>query len=172
MNSGNEYVRVSDSVRNIVSSIEETGTDLSQFRAIFDIDGTLLTDSNVSHQYQSSGDIFKWQYRSVFAPIEPIVQLYLWLQSKGIHMILLTGRKENLRAATVKNLQKMGISSWDQLIMKPMGGRIDTGKFKESMRRNIEAKCGHPCILLNIGDQDTDFLGGYSQYDFKLPSSY
>jgi hypothetical protein len=171
------YMSVANRVRELFSSMSEiNGTDDNgqPIWVVLDIDGTLLSDRNVIHLYKNKSDVFQYQYRAIFVGIAPMIDLYKWLWARKVKIALLTGRGEAVRAATIRNLHKVGVLGWDELIMKPSGRRIDTETFKIASRKSIEDRHneGKPCIVANIGDQDSDLNGGYSEYIFKLPSSY
>lgn len=140
---------------------------------VFDIDGTLLTDSNVSFKYKDPKDVFKWQYKGCFAPIKPIVDLYIWCRKQGVMTCIITGRKESLRGPTIKNLLDVGINEWDWIFFKPLSrgkSSVSTEQFKIQCRKKLSDECVD--IIANIGDQETDLIGGYADNIYKLPSSY
>lgn len=134
---------------------------------IFDIDGTLLTTSNVSHNFKVSSDVFKWQYKGVFAGIPLMIELYNWCLSQGMKVFIITGRREALREATITNLNRVNIKEYTNIFFKP-NGKIDTGNYKLSVRKQIS---NHYTIIANIGDQLND-LGEYSGIEYLLPALY
>ena len=57
-----------------------------------------------------------------------------------------------------------------ELICKPDAAKETTGVFKTAARARIEGE--GRVIIANIGDQESDFDGGYSEKIFKLPNPF
>lgn len=90
-----------------------------------------------------------------------------------MHMAIITGRNESIYNDTVNELHKIGILGWDLLVLRPSNQRsLQVYKTNARMKIQYDYCQGQSCILVNIGDQETDLRGGYSQYIFKLPSFY
>lgn len=79
---------------------------------ICDIDGTLTEHAN---PYTSSKPSY------VMKVLNGTIEKLLEWEKKGYRIILLTGRKESLRQATIQQLSEAGIF-YDQLIMGVGGG--------------------------------------------------
>lgn len=142
--------------------------DRSKYWIVFDIDGTLLSDSNVKHLYSSKNDVFKYINKGIFIGIDPMIKLYNWCIINGFNICLLTGRMRYQEKATIKNLSNVGIRKCNRLYMR--SGKVNTVTYKSSCRMEIEQS--GDIILLNIGDQSSDLEGGYSKWSIKLPSHY
>lgn len=140
----------------------------SKYWIVFDIDHTLLSDSNVKHLYSHKSDVFKYINKGIFIGIDPMIKLYNWCIINGFSVCLLTGRMRYQERATIKNLSNVGIRKCNRLYMR--SGKINTVTYKSSSRREIEQS--GDIILLNIGDQPADLEGGYSRSCIKLPSHY
>lgn len=60
----------------------------------------------------------KWVEKGIAPAITPSLKLYQMVKDKGYKVILLTGRRENHRVITVKNLHNAGFHNWDKLILR------------------------------------------------------
>lgn len=157
-----EYESVAKEALTLVNETNIEG----KVYAIFDIDYTLLTFDNLD---VSPSDHFRLQYASKCAGILPVIQLYHTCLKKGISCVIITGRKEGTKTATISNLSKVGIRDWHSIFFKPARGKIATADYKRDIRKSLSED---GTILFNIGDSDTDFEGGYNGTIFKLPSRY
>lgn len=161
-----DHITVNVQVKELLDSLPHK----EKVYVAFDIDETLITSSNVKHLFNEPSDVFKYQYKGVFAPIPEMVSLYKWVRLQGFKTLILTGRKESLRNATIKNLARIGITDWDLLHFKPTKGRVDTALYKMNIRKSVYDSGN--IIIANIGDQESDFYGGYFEYKYLLKSTY
>jgi len=140
---------------------------------VFDIDETALTNLP-QIVAQDFGYVPKewdaWVARSQARAILPVQIVYETAVRHGVAVIFLTGRKEAERAATERNLRDVGYETWEQLHFKPDDITLTTGTFKKRLRQQL-IKDGYT-ILANLGDQDSDFVDGHSERDFKLPNPF
>lgn len=140
--------------------------------AVFDIDETAL--SNLSNMVDC--DFCSVGLQSKFYPagrdpaIPQVRDLYNFAKSKGVAVILLTGRYESSRDVTIANLQNAGYSGWNDLLMRLNGNADPARIMKAGIRAGIERK-GYR-IVMNIGDQLSDLSGGYSERTYKLPNPF
>jgi predicted secreted acid phosphatase len=119
---------------------------------IFDIDNTLLNCVSLKKF-------------PILEGIDPSITFYKYVKELGFHTVLLTARKEEKREITIKNLNRVGIQNYDLLIMRE--NKQDTiGKFKLKQRIQLSKKY---TIIANVGDQITDFEGGYNGKIINLP---
>jgi len=116
--------------------------------------------------------------------IMPTLKLYQYAEKNGVTVFFVTGRQELYRKQTIKNLVDAGYSSVSHSIKACQneavnghctlyfrsGTYLNTGAipFKTAMRRKIEA-AGYK-IVINIGDQESDLKGGYSEKTYKYPN--
>ncbi|GJN35834.1 hypothetical protein PR202_gb24644 [Eleusine coracana subsp. coracana] len=95
-------------------------------------------------------------------------RLFKKLVSLGIKPVFLTGRTEDQRAITVKNLRRQGYSGWEKLLLKPLGVKVAAVAYKSGERQKLQ-DAGY-VIVGNIGDQWSDILGApEGARTFKLP---
>ncbi len=92
-------------------------------------------------------------------------------RAHGVTVFFITGRPENQRDATERNLKAAGYDGYEHLYMVPDGAHFaSAADFKTPIRAQIEQQ-GYT-IIANIGDQPSDLLGGHSQKDFLLPDPF
>ena len=138
---------------------------------VLDIDETSL-----SHlQYELSLDFGyssstwqEWIKKAQASPILPTLSLYNWARSKNLATFFVTGTTEDLRTSLTTNLAQAGYMSWDSLYMRPEKDHEPASVYKSKVRKEITEKGYY--IIANIGDQESDFAGGYAEKAFKLPN--
>jgi predicted secreted acid phosphatase len=124
---------------------------------IFDLDNTLLNSDKLNKF-------------PILEGIEPTITFYNFVKDLGFHTIIITGRKEELRERTVNNLNRAKIINYEDLIMRKKdeeGKEITISKFK-CLQRKILSK--EYTIIANVGDQLSDFEGGYNGKIIKVPN--
>ena len=73
-----------------------------------------------------------------------------------------TGRPEDQRQATERNLKETGFDGFEKLYMTPNGAKLSSAaNFKTPVCEEIET-AGFT-IIANIGDQPSDILGGHAE---------
>ena len=139
---------------------------------VFDVDETTLSnydyiksiDFGYEHKLWSD-----WQDKGIAKAILPVKNLYDILIEKDLKVIFITGRSTKNYEATYKNLIAEGYTKFDTLICrKPLDSYPSMAEFKYAMRKQMTAN-GYN-IIANIGDQETDFSGGYNGKIVKLPN--
>ena len=140
---------------------------------VLDIDETSL--SNLRHMREQDWGYHQqrwseWVAEADAPAIEPVRTVYQTARAHGVTVFFLTGRRESERAATARNLRRMGFDGWQGLIVKANGSKDSAASFKLAARQRIAAQ-GYT-IIANLGDQDSDFTGGLSERDFKLPNPF
>ncbi|HVL96483.1 MAG TPA: HAD family acid phosphatase [Solirubrobacteraceae bacterium] len=96
-------------------------------------------------------------------------ELYRFARARGVTVFFITGRREQLRAATLANLRAAGYRGRLRVIMRPdrqPAAHKDGWKARE---RRALSRRGHR-IVVNLGDQHSDLDGGYALRTFKLPN--
>lgn len=137
---------------------------------VFDIDETTL--DNYQNLKADKFAVVKessnaWIVDAKAPAIKEIKKIYDEAVSKGIYVFFITGRAESLRTATINNLNITGYTKFEKLIMHETTDETAL-VYKTAARAALE-KEGYR-IILNVGDQDSDILGGYSLYTLKLPN--
>jgi predicted secreted acid phosphatase len=142
----------------IIVDIDETA--LSNYRdiAIMGFGGTLK-------------QIMDEENKGTDEAIAPTLALYQFAKANHIAVFFVTGRTQNYRAATERNLTDAGFKNFDGLTMKPEDYREPSVVPYKSHARKAVADQGYT-IVLNIGDQASDLAGGYAEKTFKVPNPY
>ncbi|MEK6731391.1 MAG: HAD family acid phosphatase [Pseudomonadota bacterium] len=143
---------------------------------VFDADETMIS----SVQAMQSNDfgepaayVMKILQGGKSSVIKPTLELYQFAQKNHVATFIVTGRPETLRKITEQNLKNDGYKNWAYLYMSPANPVTKPHSivpYKTAMRKKI-TQAGYD-IVLNIGDQYSDLLGGYADQDVKLPNPF
>ena len=109
----------------------------------------------------------------MFAPaIEPVREVFRTARRLGVAVVFITGRRDPRdRAGTELNLAREGMGDYERLMMTPQDGRsLSAAARKVEMRRAL-ATDGFT-IIANLGDQQSDLVGGFAERGFKLPGPF
>lgn len=139
---------------------------------VLDVDDTALSTFAIQQRLGFGWVPDGWDEwaRTATAPAHRgILDLYRHALRKGVAVFFVTGRREDLRAATERQLRAAGYGRWVGLSMKPDDyDEPSAVPFKVARRRAIEEEGFE--ILLNVGDQWSDLEGGHARATFKLPN--
>jgi acid phosphatase len=152
-----------------LNGLDPTGKKMA---VVFDIDETSLSNwptiKTDDYGYISK-DFNDWVNKAEAPAIIPVRDLYQFARKKGFATFFVTGRPESQRGVTEKNLKSGGYSDWDKLFMKPDDyHEPSVVPYKSGARREI-TQSGFR-IVVNIGDQESDLQGGWSDRTFKVPN--
>jgi predicted secreted acid phosphatase len=100
------------------------------------------------------------------------LRLFKEAQRLGVSVFFITGRHEDERNATERNLREQGFENWKELTLRPTsGGPATTSEYKSAERGKIVAQ-GYK-IVLNVGDQWSDLKGKpEAEFSVKFPDPY
>jgi len=154
---------------------------------VLDIDETSLSNYSNAKKLQFGGTrkMINDAENSANDPaIKPTLRLYNFARAHGVTVFFITGRTESMRDATIKNLMATGYTSVkkshhacqnltvsDTCVLYLRAGKyLNTSAipYKTAMRKKI-AQAGYH-IVINMGDQYSDLVGGFSQHVFKYPN--
>lgn len=139
---------------------------------IFDIDETALDNYFHIKNNDFGYDPEKWKawvLKAEAPALNGIKRIYDFYMQKGAKIIFISGRKIDEYEATKINLLKVGYSKFDTIITRrPNEHNLSAVEFKSSKRKELTEK-GYN-IILNVGDQNSDLEGGYSQRKLKIPN--
>jgi predicted secreted acid phosphatase len=141
---------------------------------IVDIDETALSNYRDMLKMGFGGtlpQIMEEENLATDPAIQPTLALYQFAKANHIAVFFITGRTQNYRAATERNLVDEGYKNFDGLTMKPDDYNEASVVPYKSLARKAVADQGYT-IILNIGDQASDLSGGYSEKTFKVPNPY
>jgi len=175
---GREVVRVAAEAnkyltRRIPRGIPKYNKTARKLAVVFDIDETTL--SNVRHiQANDYGYLPKiwdaWVAQGQGTAIHPVQAVYLTAINAQVDVFFITGRTPESAAATERNLRQVGYEKWTGIHYKPADWDQSTRGFKTETRRQLVAS-GY-LIIANIGDQNSDLVGGHAERTFKLPNPF
>ena len=112
-----------------------------------------------------------WDDLAADPAIDPVLAVFRQALAAKAAVFFITGRPENQRAATEKNLAAAGYVGYEALRMVPDGAKFGSAAdYKAPVRAGIEA--GGFTIIANIGDQPSDLLGGHAEKMFLLPNPF
>jgi len=142
---------------------------------VLDIDETTLSNYeemvNAGFAYDSKA--FGAWVDSANAPaIAATLRVYKQAQQLDVSIFFLTGRGENQREVTERNLHSQGFDQWQQLILRqPTQKSLTAEAYKSAERAKLQSQ-GYK-IILNIGDQWSDLRGDpKAEYSVKYPDPY
>lgn len=165
--------QVANSARDYLEARVKDKRPEEKLAAVFDIDETAL--SNWKNMADCGFCAYSAQLKLYPPPsddpaIRPVLEVFNFAKEKGVALFFVTGRQEEQRVATEKNLTEVGYSHWDDLMMQPNGNKEPASVFKPRNRQEIVDK-GYK-IVLNIGDQASDLAGCCAERVFKLPNPF
>ena len=111
-----------------------------------------------------------WVAEARAKPIDGTLALFKTAKQRNAAVFFITGRHENERAATEKNLKATGFDGWDGLVLRRANDNMTVIEYKSGARANI-AQEGYT-IIANVGDQHSDLAGGYAERAYKLPNPF
>lgn len=142
---------------------------------ILDIDETTLSNyvEETGADFAYKPEVFdRWVQSAQAAAIPGTQRLYTEAQKLGVNIFFITGRTEDERAATERNLRAQGFDKWKLLVMRPVAhGNQTVGQYKAITRGEIAAQ-GYT-LALNVGDQWSDLRGKpEAEYSVKYPDPF
>jgi acid phosphatase len=142
---------------------------------ILDIDETTL--SNYQEEIDADFGFVKknfdaWALSAQATAIPGTLRLYKEAQRLGVSIFFITGRAEDERDATERNLRTQGFDGWQGLALRPaIHGKQTTIDYKSGERAKIAAQ-GYT-LALNVGDQWSDLKGKpEAEFSVKYPDPF
>ncbi|MHA5047716.1 HAD family acid phosphatase [Streptomyces sp. SD15] len=122
---------------------------------VFDIDNTTLET-----------DFHPW-YELPTPALKPSLALAKYAKSRGVDIFFVTARPGIIYSLTEWNLTSVGYPV-DGLYVRDLPDLFaEVSAYKTAQRAEIESK-GY-AIIANVGNNDTDLVGGHAERTFKLP---
>lgn len=136
---------------------------------VSDIDETVLDNSEYfkAHPDGSWEAWDEWIKEAKAPTLKPSAEFLAWARQNGFAVFFITGRNEKDRPGTIANLVKAGLS-YDGLYMRGDKDSSRAENMKAIYRKQIE-DMGFK-IIVSIGDQYSDLVGGYVEDCEKLPN--
>jgi acid phosphatase len=167
-----EVARVASRIREHVEERLAAGVQ-GRPAVVFDIDDTLLSSFEVLRRQDFALNACGREalIEAVLAyqlpAIKPMRELYVELYRK-VSVFIVSDRNEGLRIPSMENLVRAGFPGWHGFFMPASDARTTAAEFKAQVRKGLVEQ-GY-VILANVGDQDSDFAGGHSEADFRVPN--
>ncbi len=141
---------------------------------VLDIDDTAISNYKSLHKLRFGGspeEIVKLKALGNDPVISPTLKLFNFAKQHNVAIFFVTGRPEKLREATIRNLHHAGYKDWTKLFMKPESYHLaSVVPFKSGVRNRLQKQSYD--IVINLGDQFSDLIGGAAQRAFKMPNPY
>lgn len=148
---------------------------------VLDLDDTseLTFGHNADHDFGYDAVKFNDAIKNgEFTAIQPTLDFATFAEQHGVKVFYVTGRHEDLRDVTLKNLANEGFPTPTEAVLKPdenppdwlpCGLDCTTVEYKSSARAHIE-DAYDATIVVNMGDQLSDLQGGHAKNTVKLPN--
>lgn len=145
----------------------------SKLTVVFDLDETLLL--NWPHILEMDfgyvpREWARWVDEAKAPASEPVRDVYRMARRLGVDVVFLTGRSERDRTGTERNLRAIECADYAALICRPVERKGTSAQFKTGVRQQLTAE--GRTIIANIGDQESDLVGGFAERTFKLPDPF
>jgi predicted secreted acid phosphatase len=154
--------------------VAQNKTNPKKLAIVLDIDETSLSNYSDMRKIDFGGtyeEIRDAEDQGKDPAILPTLALYQYAKSNNVAVFFVTGRHEEEREVTAKNLKDAGYREWDGLVLRyGEFAKVPAAVYKTAIRKKIESE-GYD-IVLNIGDQKSDLAGGYADRSLKLPNPY
>lgn len=141
---------------------------------VFDIDETVISNFSFMKRMRFGGTIAMFDKAGLKADatvIKPVQELYNLALKNRVAVFFVSGRRENLRAATEQNLRQTGYQQWTGLMLKPLAFQANSASVFKATQRERIAQQGYD-IILNVGDQQSDLKGCCADRLVKLPNPF
>ncbi|WKX73202.1 HAD family acid phosphatase [Streptomyces sp. XD-27] len=122
---------------------------------VFDIDNTTLET-----------DFHPW-YQLPTPALKPSLELARYAESRGVDIIFVTARPGIIHSLTKWNLESVGYPVTAVHVRDLPDLFEEVSAYKTAERAKIEAQ-GYT-IIANVGNRETDLVGGHAERTFKLP---
>lgn len=164
-----DFAEAVDAARAFVHKYKREHPEARQVAIVSDIDETLLDNREEFEQHPNFAwsDFGDWIQQGRDPNLKKTAALLKWARKNDVAILLVTGRFEKFRLPTIENLVHNQIS-YDALFMRPNDSTASATTYKSEVRKMLEEQ-GFK-IIVNIGDQWSDLLGGHSIDCEKLPN--
>jgi acid phosphatase len=165
--------RRAEAVLDRAIALKKTGEKLA---VVLDIDETSMSGFCEIRREDYGfliGPMNRWMMTPEAAvPIPGTVRLFNKARAAGLEVFFITGRWDELRDATVKNLELSGFKGWKGLALRVGPQKqMATVEYKGQERQKI-VDAGYR-IVLNMGDQWSDLNGqARGETSVKLPNPF
>jgi acid phosphatase len=166
-----EFSQAIDSARKFCQQYKREHPAARNLAIVSDIDETIVDNREefIAHPDKFIWSQFEDWIKQARAPVlKPTADFLKWARKEGFAIILVTGRPEVDRIYTIENLVRDGIA-YDALYLRPENGEREPPQvYKSGVRKKLE-DMGFT-IVVNLGDQPSDLVGGHCLDCEKLPN--
>lgn len=141
---------------------------------VLDIDDTSLTNYQDIVERNFNDDkklIQKSISRGDTPPLTPMLALYNDMLQQQVAVFFVTGRNEQLKTVTERNLKAAGYKGWSGVYFRPKNYNAASIVPYKTQARVAITQMGYT-IIASIGDQKSDIEGDNIKRGFKLPNPY
>lgn len=139
---------------------------------VLDIDDTSLNNFNQMRQWDFASNDGSWDaiQKNTNIPANlPVLELYNYARQLGVTVFFITARPDVYTDSTKKALENAGYKGYAGLyLITKQYDKVPYNVFKTAIRKQI-SDSGYD-IVVNMGDQYSDLVGGYSRQIYKLPN--
>jgi predicted secreted acid phosphatase len=168
-----EVANILNQAKQIIDSIN----DLENKAIVLDIDETSLNHylpfSKVGFPQDENHEIWTTLISSNMGkPIKATFEFYKYCLEKALKIFFISARLAKYREVTKLALKSAGYKTFDDVLVFPESvGEYHSDYFKnfKVKRRAYIESLGYK-ILMSIGDQSSDLIGGYAEHTFQLPN--
>jgi predicted secreted acid phosphatase len=153
----------------LVLDIDETS--LSNWEQLVANDFAYFDSALCDHLPKGPCGAIAWDALARSPAIAPTLRLAHVAAEHRVTIFFITGRYEAERAVSERNLKSVGFPKWEHLYMRAEGTTTPSAAdYKAPVRKEIEAS-GYT-IIVNVGDQPSDLVGGLSERTYLLPNPF
>lgn len=150
-------------------------SSLQKLAIVLDIDETTLSNYEEMQKadFAYNSQAFNAWVDSAQAPAIPgTLRIFQEAKHLGVEVIFLTGRAEQQRAVTEKNLRAQGFQGWSKLILRSAEEKgMSASQYKTAERARLVAQ-GYT-LILSVGDQWSDLRGvPEAEFSVKYPNPF
>ncbi len=140
---------------------------------VLDIDDTALSNYPLYSTNDFSyvpAEYDRWLDGATAPPVKATLALFQAARQLGVAVFFISGRREDQRAATERNLSEAGFNGWSGVILRtPADKGKPASQFKPAARQQLVSQ-GYR-LVLNVGDQLSDLAGKpAAERSVKLPN--
>lgn len=176
--SGQYFRDISQKINEAKDYLDEQLQEKShdKLAIVLDVDETALSNYHNLKRMHFTGNTEAYTGGYLLGdlpPIESVLQLYEHALKNNIAVFFITGRPNTpeIHSATVMNLKRAGYHTWQGIYLRPThDDEVSVERYKMLARKDISKKGFE--VVLNVGDQISDLMGGYAQAQIKLPNPF
>lgn len=176
--SGQHEVEVQQVVNQAKAFLQQAVTQNSasphpkKLAMVLDIDDTALNNFTQLRQWDFANDNESWdavQANTKIPANAPVLELFNYAKQLGVTVFFITARPDVYTDPTKKALENAGYTEYAGLYLMPKKYTwSQAATFKTETRRQLTSQ-GYD-IVVNMGDQYSDLVGGYARQIYKLPN--